>query len=78
MPILKKSDLKKLRKSLPNDGIKRIMKEFDMSDSNIYAILRGDTENLKVIEFASDLAKEHGEELSNKRSIIKQKISELS
>lgn len=64
------SDLKKLRKKLPTDGVKKIKEKTGFSRQYINQVLSGDKLNLDIIDAAIEVAIDYKNELDQKTKVI--------
>lgn len=64
------ADLKKLRKKLPSDGVKKIKEKTAFSRQYINQVLNGDKFNIQIIDAAIEVALEYKNELEIKTKVI--------
>jgi len=67
---MKKNDLKKLRKKLPKDWVKRVHEKTGYKASHIYMVINKKRENQTIVDAAIEIAKEFQISQDAKRNLI--------
>lgn len=68
---MNKSELKKLRKKLPFNYLKRLAESTELSESSVWKVLHNIRNNKEVIQAALKLAEEHQKEQADIKEQIK-------
>lgn len=74
---MKKSVLSKIRKKISTEIIKQAATKFDKTPDAIYKVLRGDIQNLDILDYLISEAKKEQDAFENRKKEIEEKAAAL-